>query len=169
MVFSSPPKLPAHNRAEGTVLFEFAIIVPLLLLLVAFLFLLGRLIWQYQLLCDAARYGARTAALESERDTTLSCTQLEEKAVTAAAAYRYNNRLKWSLESVWGDPVAWESPSIQYKFESSPFPHGMRIRMMNVKFSAGVSNNCLFCFSDWKKMSLDAVASMDLHYGSSCQ
>ncbi len=167
MLPSASSELSRRDQVKGAVLFEFAIIVPVLLLMVAFLFLLGRLIWQYQLLCDAARHGARTAAIESELYPDKDCSQLKDIAVTAANAYRENNSKRWALDLVWEEATATVGSPIVYKYTP---PRGMRIRMMKVTFKTKDSDNCLFCYSDaWRKLSLSATASMDLSYTSMCQ
>ena len=56
------------QRNHGQALAEFGLVLPLLVLLFMAIFDFGRLIYAYNTVSNAARAGARTAVVRSERD-----------------------------------------------------------------------------------------------------
>src|SRR5690606_7082179 len=75
----------AGRDESGQALVEFALVVPLVLVLLIALFELGRLWHTYQVLTDAAREGARTAALADPTITPDTVRARIEAALSRAA------------------------------------------------------------------------------------
>jgi Flp pilus assembly protein TadG len=71
-----------RRRERGAAAVEFAIILPILLMLVGGVIDFGRLYWTQIMLSNAARDGVRLAAMGS---TTYTAAQVQSRTVTAAA------------------------------------------------------------------------------------
>jgi Flp pilus assembly protein TadG len=83
MVMQRLTKFRMRRRREGQALVEFALIVPIFLLLVLGVFEFGRAWNVYQVLTDAAREGARVAVLANSKTA-------QQRADTASARINYN-------------------------------------------------------------------------------
>lgn len=77
-----------RGREDGAVAVEFALILPLLILLVVGAIEYGRVFSQYQVFQGAAREGARCAAVQdAEAAMGLPVCDIEERITTAAGPY----------------------------------------------------------------------------------
>lgn len=65
----------AGNRSRGQGLVEFALIFPIIILLIAGFFEIGRAVFAYNTIANAARQGARVATVNQLADVT-ECNQL---------------------------------------------------------------------------------------------
>ena len=155
------------NRHKGSALLEFALVLPVILLLVAGIANIGRFLWQIQIMSDAARYGVRSASALSDLDSTRTCLDLGEAAKAGALEYMTNNDegalQKQKLSSLWAPPVAFVHR--RYMFQGV-----IPMRQIEVKFNAiPVDENCLFCYSDFLRKVLPRVsATLDLNKNSAC-
>ena len=154
-----------NNNGRGGALVEFAIILPVVMLLVTATFNLGRFLWQIQMVSDAARYGVRAASAMSDIEPSKTCTQLRSEATAQAATYRYPNEglgVKKRLGDLWDVPTA--SVGTKYTFKGIP------MRVIKVEFrAADMSENCVFCYGAFlKKIIPSATASLDLGMKSAC-
>lgn len=70
-----------RRSARGQSLVEFALVIPIVLLLMLGLFDLGRVVFTNNSLSDGARHGARTAAVDPRSPTY--CADIEDAARTA--------------------------------------------------------------------------------------
>jgi Flp pilus assembly protein TadG len=61
-----------HRRGRGQALVEFALVIPLFLLLLVGLFDLGRAVFAYNTLTNAAREGARTAIVNQYKPSIIT-------------------------------------------------------------------------------------------------
>ena len=165
---------PKVREIRGGALLELALTLPIILLLIAAIFTLGRIIWQYQLLTDAAKYGARGAAIDSEVSNGLTCGQLLTRAQYLANRYVAENDT-WGLGTQWLEAVAnvnhtTSLPELdEYRYEPA-MPKGLRVRMITVAFSIKEDiDNCFFCYGSFlRKITVSTSAFMDLHYNSTC-
>lgn len=160
------------GNIRGSALLELAMTLPVLLLLVAAIFTLGRLIWQYQLLTDAAKYAARVAAIDSE-ETALTCDQLTGLAKAHVAAYLAEND-KWGLTQYWDIENVNANVNIKGEYDTASYDSvhrkGLRVKMMQVeiKLKEGM-DNCFFCYGSFlRRIALSTSSSYDLHFASSC-
>lgn len=105
----------AGRDESGQALVEFALVVPLVLVLLITLFELGRLWNTYQVLTDAAREGARTAVLADPTITKDSVIARVEAALSRAAL----RPEKWEIipDGVDGATGTTASVEIRYRFE----------------------------------------------------
>jgi len=105
----------AGRDESGQALVEFALVVPLVLVLLIALFELGRLWHTYQVLTDAAREGARTAALADPTITPDTVRARIETALSRAAL----RPEKWEIvpHGVDGMTGTMASVEIRYRFE----------------------------------------------------
>lgn len=82
------PQVPVIFRRRGTVAIEYAIVLPVLLIMLLGIMDTGRLLWTYTTLYRASEDAARCAAIEAPRCTTFAATQAY--AVTAAWGLNIN-------------------------------------------------------------------------------
>jgi hypothetical protein len=79
------PTRAANGRSRGQAIAEFAIVIPLFLLLLVGLFDLGRAVFAYNTLTNAAREGARTAIVNQYQPTIV------QRAKNATAIVELND------------------------------------------------------------------------------
>ncbi|MGH2529325.1 MAG: TadE/TadG family type IV pilus assembly protein [Actinomycetota bacterium] len=108
------------SREEGVAAVEFAIILPLLCLILFGVLEFGRVWSQYQLYQGAAREGARCAAVKA---TEFSDCDIEDEVHQAAAPYDVNDPIAVNIVGVGAAPngctdatrgedvaVSWDQP-----------------------------------------------------------
>ena len=145
--------------SNGASLVEFLLVLPIFLLLVTAIFSIGRLLWQIQVLTDAAKYGARQAVSFSKEHPDAGCEALREVARTASEKYR-NQNSKWGLTKIW-NVCAGFSPNFSFD--------GMNLRFVSVSMTTKDEDNCLFCYQGFLKRILPSTsASFDLAVNSAC-
>jgi Flp pilus assembly protein TadG len=84
-------KLSGLRRSErGAALVEFAIVLPVLLLLVFGIIDLGRLLYTYNNLTSAVREGARLAAVQSNPTTAAAVSAVQARVQQYAVAFGGN-------------------------------------------------------------------------------
>jgi Flp pilus assembly protein TadG len=84
-------KLSRFRRSEcGAALVEFAIVLPLLLLLVFGIIDLGRLLYTYNNLTSAVREGARLASVQSNPTTGASISAVQSRVQQFAVSFGGN-------------------------------------------------------------------------------
>lgn len=66
------PRTASTQRTRGQALVEFALVIPLFLLLMVALFDLGRAVFAYNTLTNAAREGVRLAIVNQDEDTIVA-------------------------------------------------------------------------------------------------
>lgn len=145
----------AHRRSvislgqNGSVLIEFSIVLPFILLAVAAVVDIGSLLFQTQLAADAARYGTRQAALESLTSTSApSCLNLKNLANVKINEYM-TNTLKipnqvWKLKDSSGNN---STSTTQIQATDVPgFPSVQVIQATVQVTGSTTTNTCLFCY-----------------------
>jgi Flp pilus assembly protein TadG len=76
-------RLPKRQRQDGQGLTEFALIMPIIVLILMGIFDFGRAVYAYNTIADAARTGGRVAIVDQDLDT--DCTLVPVTAPCAAA------------------------------------------------------------------------------------
>lgn len=119
-------------KDRGAALIELLIVIPLLLILTAGMVNIGFVLWQTQLLFDAARFGAREGVFYAEANPT-NCENADTIAQSAAERY--------IEESLGQGASRWR---VQASVEEWR-PSGPRVRVVQVEVSVSGDRNCLFC------------------------
>src|SRR3954451_650830 len=76
-----PVRHRAHRRTKGQALVEFALVIPIFLLLLVAVFDLGRAVFSYNSLTNAAREGARMAIVNQDTASIVSRAQKQSAIV----------------------------------------------------------------------------------------
>jgi Flp pilus assembly protein TadG len=79
-------KSPFRTRARGQGLVEFAVVIPIFLLLVFGLIDMGRLVYINNALSEGAREAARWGSVQSRSQTAAGLTTIQTHAISALAA-----------------------------------------------------------------------------------
>lgn len=120
-------------RERGAALIELLIVIPLLLTLIAGMVNIGFVLWQTQLLFDAARFGAREGVVYAQTHPT-TCSGADEVAFNSAKTYMQDS-LGWSA-SRWNVVASIE----EWR------PNTPQVRVVQVDISIAGDRNCIFCF-----------------------
>lgn len=144
-------KRSRERTSRGAVMVEFAIALPLLMLMLSGVANLGSMLWQIQQFSDAARHGARIAAnrsndsiLGSPRPCSVGTDSLTFIAQQAAQSYINTNNLdpmNW-----WEDPVA-TIVSGGWSDGATDFPNSSFIQV-EISTNTAVTQNCVICYSN---------------------
>ncbi len=115
MVLLTAGKSFARLRGEeGQATVEFALVLPILILLVVGIFEFGRAWNAHQVITDAVREGARTAAVANQEVTRDSITSIVENALLRASLDPKKARVQIDgFRETTGNPV---SVAVQYPY-----------------------------------------------------
>ncbi len=148
---------------RGNALVEFALILPVFVLMTAGLMNLGSILWQLAAVADAIRYGARTSANSSNYDGPLaSCATLAARAAGSTSSYvasaKTNSRGWWSPAAAGTSVAVWGSPGS---------PDFIQVPYVSVSMNTGATDNCVFCFENvLRRMQVDLSASFAIESGA---
>ncbi len=137
--------LRAITRSEaGTSMLEFAIVLPLLILLIGGVVQLGMAYHQLQVLHEALRQGARIAVDNSPA----TCASLRTDAKRAARQYLQNNGLdpNYTPATVNSSSAPWTiTPSTPSRTEGTG-PGATTVRLIQMTGARNpAAQNCIFC------------------------
>ena len=125
-----------RNEDSGVALLEFAVMLPVLMILVAGLINVGYLMWTIQVHTDAVRYGARWAGTRSNVNN--DCSTLIDEGEQKAKDYiddNNANRFGW-----WNDPPEFRVCKDSYDGDVECFFEGV--------VETITATNCLFCYEN---------------------
>lgn len=110
MIRNSAHRGRLRTRRSGQALVEFALIAPILLLLVLGVVEFGRALQVYLVVTDAAREGARNAAIANDAITQDSVVlrinqHLEAARIDTASAIKSTSGARWDADYVTNGPV----------------------------------------------------------------
>lgn len=131
---------------------EFAIALPLLLLMLSGVANLGSMLWQIQQFSDAARHGARIAANRSNDSLggfARPCSGASSESLTSiatSAATDYINQNNLNPMSWWSAPTA-AIVSGGWSDGSTPFPTSNFVQVQ-ISTNTAVTKNCVLCYSN---------------------
>lgn len=130
---------------SGAALAELTIVLVFLGILLALVINFASILAQTQVMTEAVRHGARTAATRS--NDGVNCGDIVEQAFTAANQYR----MQYSSDATAGTAVSgssvkeawWQEPEVCLSMRDW---HGHQERYVQVSISTAGPTNCFFCF-----------------------
>lgn len=150
---------------RGGALIELLFILPVLLIMVTAILTIGRLIWQMQLLTDAAKHGARVGVYQSDQ-VDMACQDIGAAAEEAADEYLTANAERWQLGTIWQTSA---TSALSAKLSPTYRFYGMKLKLIKVNFCTATTGNCLFCaYSFLEMLAKSASAAMDVNFLSGC-
>ena len=135
----------SDRQERGAALAELALVMVFLGILLALVINFASILSQTQVMAEAARHGARTAATRS--NDGVDCSDIADQAFIAANAYR----MQYSSDATAGTAVSgssikeqwWEEPDVCLSMQEWG---GVQERYIHVSFSTAGPTNCFFCF-----------------------
>ncbi|NMC62692.1 MAG: pilus assembly protein [SAR324 cluster bacterium] len=145
-------RFPLHPIG-GAVLVEFAIVLPLVILLVMFLVNIASFIWEIEILNDAARYGARAGQLADSNQVAAANTAAKQYMVNHKSDLitTSGSRSDWAGFARWNDPNA--STNQRTLLIPPPTPNwpnkvDLSITSLNMTISTKSNPTCFFCIQN---------------------
>ena len=135
--------LKIGGQTKGAAMVEFAIILPLFFILIAGMIDVGSFLYQLVLSSDAARYGARAAALRSGNPEQIvySCQELKDASNAATTDYMVNTlkipQNNWQLVGSGADICM---------LKSSDMVWSVPIVKQSIQITNTATDTCLFCY-----------------------
>jgi hypothetical protein len=149
------------NQFEfGAAFIEFAVTLPILLTLVAGAINYGYMLLQIQVMSEAVRHSARTAATKSNDGHT--CSELLTIAQSAFDTYvdSHSNNTSDIKENWWGDA--------EVCLQTRMWDIGLTDQFVRVSVNNGIDERCLFCFNQiWSRNPITVASSFKLEWA--CQ
>lgn len=131
---NAPPSKVASQR--GVAVIEFALVLPLLLLVIAGLAEFGRVIWYYDALAKATRDGARSLSVVVKSDWTDNTDR--GNAITAAKTLVVNAAAAANLPALASSNVQVQCDNGSgFAACSSTFPNYVRVAVVNYGVNLG--------------------------------
>lgn len=141
-----------RGNQGGAVMIEFAIALPLLMLMISGVANLGSMLWQIQQFSDAARHGARIAANRSNDAPARSCSNLGDPNslayIARQASMNYINGNNLDNMGWWDDPIP-SIVSVSWSDGATRFPQSGAANYIKVRIqTSATTTNCVLCYGN---------------------
>lgn len=135
--------LKRYDKQRGVAVVEFAMVLPVLLLVIAGLAEFGRMIWYYDALAKATRDGARSLSMVTSaqwKDSvsrSLAVSTAQDLVVNAAGAANLPNLIRDNVQVQCDNGSGFSDNCITSNNAKDPLPTYMRVAIINYGVDLG--------------------------------